>query len=75
LNGGTSIRRAGRARQAQADWNCVMTLGTILLIILILALVGAIPSWPYSSGWGYGPSGIVGTILVVVLILVLLGKV
>jgi hypothetical protein len=52
-----------------------MTLGTILLIILILALIGAIPSWPYSSGWGYGPSGIVGTILVVVLILVLLGKV
>jgi hypothetical protein len=60
---------------AQADGNCVMTLGTILLIILILALIGAIPSWPYSSGWGYGPSGIVGTILVVVLILVLLGKV
>lgn len=52
-----------------------MTLGTILLIILILALVGAIPSWPYSSGWGYGPSGAVGTILVIVLILVLLGKV
>lgn len=52
-----------------------MSLGTILLIILILALVGAIPSWPYSSGWGYGPSGVLGTILVIVLVLVLLGRV
>ena len=40
-----------------------MTLGTILIIILILILLGAIPAWPYSSGWGYGPSGIVGVIL------------
>jgi hypothetical protein len=52
-----------------------MTLGTILLIILILVLIGAIPTWPYSSGWGYGPSGIVGVVLVIVLILVLLGRV
>jgi hypothetical protein len=50
-----------------------MTLGTILLIILVLAVIGAIPNWPYSSGWGYGPSGALGTILVIVLILVLLG--
>jgi hypothetical protein len=50
-------------------------LGTILVIVLILLLVGAIPSWPYSSGWGYGPSGILGVILVVVLILVLLGRI
>jgi hypothetical protein len=52
-----------------------MSLGTILIIILILILLGAIPSWPYSSGWGYGPSGIVGVILIVVLILVLLGRI
>lgn len=52
-----------------------MTLGTILLIVLILVLVGAIPSWPYSSGWGYGPSGLVGVILVIVLILVLMGRI
>lgn len=52
-----------------------MSLGTILLIILILLLIGAIPSWPYSSGWGYGPSGILGVVLVVVLILVLLGRI
>jgi hypothetical protein len=57
------------------QWSCKMTLGTILLIILILALVGAIPNWGYSSGWGYGPSGLIGTVLVVVLILVLLGRV
>lgn len=51
-----------------------MSLGTILLIILILVLVGAVPSWPYSAGWGYGPSGLIGVVLVVVLILLLLGK-
>jgi hypothetical protein len=52
-----------------------MTLGTILLIVLILVLLGVIPSWPYSSGWGYGPSGLVGAILVIVLILLLLGRI
>jgi hypothetical protein len=51
-----------------------MTLGTILLIILILILIGVIPSWPYSSGWGYGPSGLVGIILVIVIILLLMGR-
>jgi hypothetical protein len=50
-------------------------LGTILLIILILLLIGAVPRWPYSAGWGYGPSGIVGILLIVVLILVLTGRV
>lgn len=50
-------------------------LGTIVLIILILALVGALPTWGYSSGWGYGPSGLLGLIVVVLLILVLLGRI
>ena len=50
-------------------------LGTVLLVILILLLIGAVPTWPYSSGWGYGPSGLLGTILVIVLILLLLGKI
>ncbi len=49
-------------------------LGTVLVIILILLLIGAFPSWPHSSGWGYGPSGILGTILIIVLILWLLGR-
>lgn len=52
-----------------------MTLGAILIIILILVLIGAIPNWGYSRGWGYGPSGIVGVLLVVVLILALLGRI
>ncbi|PSJ52588.1 DUF3309 family protein [Kumtagia ephedrae] len=52
-----------------------MTLTTILIIILILILLGAIPTWPYSRSWGYGPSGIVGVILVILLILVLMGRV
>jgi hypothetical protein len=52
-----------------------MMLGTVLLIILILVLIGAIPTWPYSSGWGYYPAGGIGTILIIVLILVLLGRI
>jgi hypothetical protein len=51
-----------------------MTLGTILLIILILILIGAIPNWGYSRGWGYGPSGIVGVLLIIVIILLLTGR-
>jgi hypothetical protein len=50
-------------------------LGTILLVVLILLLVGAIPSWPHSRGWGYGPSGLLGVVVVVVLILALAGHV
>ncbi len=50
-------------------------LGTILLIILILLLLGAVPSWPHSRGWGYGPSGGLGLVLIVVLILVLMGRI
>ncbi|MCC6519427.1 MAG: DUF3309 family protein [Tabrizicola sp.] len=52
-----------------------MSLGTILLIVLILVLIGALPNWGYSSGWGYGPSGVVGVIVVILLILVLMGRV
>jgi hypothetical protein len=50
-------------------------LSTILLVVLVLLLVGAIPSWPHSRRWGYGPSGILGVVLVVVLILALTGRV
>lgn len=52
-----------------------MSLGTILLIVLILILLGVIPTWPHSRNWGYAPSGIVGTILIILLILFLLGKI
>ena len=51
-----------------------MSLGTILLIILILILIGALPTWPYSTGWGYYPSGGLGLVVIVLLILVLLGR-
>jgi hypothetical protein len=49
-------------------------MGTILLIILILALVGALPTWPHSRSWGYGPSGLTGLIVVVLIILLLTGR-
>lgn len=48
-------------------------LGTILLIVLILLLLGAVPAWPYSRGWGYGPSGLLGVLLVVLIVLLLVG--
>jgi hypothetical protein len=51
-----------------------MSVGTILLIILILLLVGAFPTWPHAANWGYGPTGIVGVILIIVVILLLMGK-
>jgi hypothetical protein len=51
-----------------------MSLGTILLIILILILVGVLPTWPHSSSWGYGPTGIVGVIVIIVIVLFLMGR-
>lgn len=50
-------------------------LGTVLLIILILLLIGAIPSWPHSQGWGYYPSGALGIVLVVVVVLLVMGRI
>ncbi|HMN83902.1 MAG TPA: DUF3309 family protein [Burkholderiaceae bacterium] len=52
-----------------------MTLGTILLIVLILALIGVIPAWPHSRSWGYGPSGGVGLIVVILVVLLLMGRI
>jgi hypothetical protein len=51
-----------------------MTLGTILLIVLVLILLGVIPTWPHSRGWGYGPSGLLGVVLVIVIVLLLTGR-
>ena len=50
-----------------------MSLGTILLVVLVLILLGIIPAWPHSRSWGYAPSGVIGTILIIVLVLFLLG--
>jgi hypothetical protein len=52
-----------------------MTLGTILLIILILLLIGALPTWNYSRSWGYGPSGIGGVLVIIIIILLLTGRI
>jgi hypothetical protein len=52
-----------------------MSLGTILLIVVVLLLMGVLPRWSHSSSWGYGPSGILGAVLVVILVLVLLGRI
>ena len=52
-----------------------MSLGTILLIVVILMLIGAVPSWPHSRSWGYGPSGGVGLVLVILIVLLLLGRI
>jgi hypothetical protein len=49
-------------------------LGTVLVVILVLLLLGALPTWPYSGGWGYWPSGGVGLLLVIILVLVLMGR-
>jgi hypothetical protein len=51
-----------------------MTLGTVILIVLVLALLGVIPAWPHSRGWGYGPSGVMGLVVVVLLVLLLTGR-
>ena len=51
-----------------------MSVGTILLIIVVLMLLGAIPTWPHSRGWGYGPSGGLGLVLIILIILLLLGR-
>jgi hypothetical protein len=50
-------------------------LGTVLLVILILLLIGAVPAWPHSASWGYGPSGLLGVLVVVLLILLLMGRI
>lgn len=51
-----------------------MSLGTILLVILILALIGVFPSWPHSQSWGYGPTGGVGLVLIIIVVMLLMGR-
>jgi hypothetical protein len=51
-----------------------MSLGTLLLIVLVLLLLGAIPAWPHSRGWGYGPSGGLGVVLIILIVLLLMGR-
>ena len=65
----------GTLLERLAETEILMSIGTILLIILVLLLIGALPNWGHSSGWGYGPSGILGVIVVVILVLLLLGRI
>jgi Protein of unknown function (DUF3309) len=62
------------AADRKAEGGSLMSTRTILIVILILLLIGALPTWPYSSGWGYYPSGGLGLILIILLILVLAGR-
>jgi hypothetical protein len=52
-----------------------MSLGTILLIVLVLALIGVIPTWPHSRSWGYGPSGGLGIVLIIIIVLLVMGRI
>jgi hypothetical protein len=52
-----------------------MTIGTVLLIVLILLLIGAFPTWPYSRSWGYRPTGLLGVVLIVIIVLLVLGQI
>ncbi len=67
---GTESTAGDRRRRKES-----IMLGTILLILLVMLLVGALPRWPHSRGWGYGPSGGLGLVLLIVLILVLMGRI
>ena len=52
-----------------------MSIGTIILIVLILMFIGVIPSWPHSRGWGYGPSGVLGLLVIIIIVLLLMGRI
>jgi hypothetical protein len=65
----------GRARPVTSTENGANNMYTILLIVLVLLLIGALPTWPYSGSWGYYPSGGLGLVLIIVLVLVLMGRV
>jgi hypothetical protein len=67
--------RLGAAQKSGFVQRPAMSVGTILLIILILILLGALPTWPYSSAWGYYPSGGIGLLLLIVIILLVMGRI
>ena len=64
------MRRSLPAREKEFEM-----LGTILIVVLILLLLGAFPRWPYSRSWGYGPSGVLGIILIIIIVLLVLGRI
>jgi hypothetical protein len=72
---GIAERCSGRAAAIPTTKENQMGIGMILLVVLVLALLGVIPTWPHSKEWGYGPSGGVGLILIILVILLVLGKI
>ena len=68
----TAVRRIGENNKPEKE--CNMSIGTILLVVLVLMLVGVLPVWPHATSWGYGPSGIVGVLLIIIIVLFLMGR-
>jgi len=71
---GTPLADSPAAAAGRSDNDKEHAMGTILLIILILLLIGAFPSWPYSRGWGYYPSGLLGIVVIVLIVMLLTGR-
>lgn len=69
------MRRTGYVRASNFISGSDMSLGTVLLVVLILVLLGVVPRWPHSRSWGYTPSGIVGVVLVVLVVLLVAGRI
>ena len=74
LNYGRSAPRLAFSLRTLRSWENTLTLGTILLIVLILILIGALPTWPHSRSWGYFPSGGLGLVVLVVVVLLGMGR-
>ena len=72
---GKSKAAEGGSRGARSDPESKIMLGTVVIVLLVLMLLGALPTWPHSRSWGYGPTGGVGALLAILIILVLLGKI
>ena len=70
-----NVNRGGLLSHKGSKFGGMNVLGTILVIILVLALLGALPTWPYSTGWGYYPSGGVGLLLVILIVLLVAGRI
>jgi hypothetical protein len=66
--------KRGRSEGPPLKGDFTMAISTILLILVILLLIGAVPAWPHSRGWGYGPSGLLGVVLLILIILLLMGR-
>jgi hypothetical protein len=74
VGAGLQTKLSGLERQEQENDGGIAMLSTVLIVVLVLALIGALPTWPYSSGWGYYPSGGLGLVVLIVLVLLLTGR-